>query len=230
MWIVPKNLPLPASALDTVESNEDLELLESSIESSLMWRSKRSPWHFWLRRWKRVPWMRLLFGRILKHSHQKAFAGKWTSSLPDTPVSRLALPARDSEEMTLGTCGHSSLDTFKQLSLDGFSLRTSEGTSKTGCVKCLRIWEKQVTERNGEYSQRLKLEHRTGGRGYSLLPTPTASEQKYRLKGNSQAAKCLSAMAKRGELGTIGQLNPQWVEWLMGLQTGSTDLESWGTE
>ena len=33
-----------------------------------------------------------------------------------------------------------------------------------------------------------------------MLPTPTTGEQKYRLKGDSQASKCLEAMARRGEI------------------------------
>ena len=111
-------------------------------------------------------------------------------------------------------------------------------------------------------------------------PTVTVGEEKYRIKGNSQASKCLSAMAVRGELGhpdqanpntngksqgswgtprtsqamsaTItenlvnrnvgnleeqqgrqsigGKLNPNWVEHLMGLPAGWTDLGSWETE
>ena len=111
-------------------------------------------------------------------------------------------------------------------------------------------------------------------------PTVTVGEEKYRIKGNSQASKCLSAMAARGELGhpdqakssttgksrelqwptprankvqpkiteenrsqlatrkkanleeeiaghcgkAVGQLNPDWVESLMGLPTGWTDF------
>lgn len=116
-------------------------------------------------------------------------------------------------------------------------------------------------------------------------PTITAGEEKYRIKGNSQASKCLSAMAVRGELGhpdqvnpntngknqeswptprankvhpeiteknrehlanrkkanleediaghcgkATGKLNPKWVEQLMGLPVGWTDLGSWETE
>jgi hypothetical protein len=33
-----------------------------------------------------------------------------------------------------------------------------------------------------------------------MFPTPSANEQQYRLKGNSQASKCLEAMARRGEI------------------------------
>jgi len=38
-------------------------------------------------------------------------------------------------------------------------------------------------------------------------PTVTVGEEKYRIKGNSQASKCLSAMAVRGELGPPDQAN-----------------------
>jgi len=118
-------------------------------------------------------------------------------------------------------------------------------------------------------------------------PTVTVGEEKYRIKGSSQASKCLSAMAARGELGlpdqanlsttgksqgsqqwptpranqvhpviteenreqlanrkkanleeeiaghcgkAQGKLNPDWVESLMGLPVGWTDLGSWATE
>jgi len=38
-----------------------------------------------------------------------------------------------------------------------------------------------------------------------MLPTPNASDiLKYRLKGNTQASKCLPAMARRGELAMYG--------------------------
>ena len=76
-------------------------------------------------------------------------------------------------------------------------------------------------------------------------PKVTVGEEKYRIKGNSQASKCLSAMAVRGELGhpdqanpntsgksqeLQGKLNPNWVEHLMGLPAGWTDLGYWETE
>lgn len=56
-----------------------------------------------------------------------------------------------------------------------------------------------------------------------LLPTPTAHEHKYRLKGNSQASRCLEAQARR--TGKDFQLNPQFVEEMMGFPIGWTDLE-----
>ena len=51
-------------------------------------------------------------------------------------------------------------------------------------------------------------------------PTVTVGEEKYRIKGNSQASKCLSAMAVRGELGHPDQANPS---------TNGKSQESWPT-
>lgn len=47
-------------------------------------------------------------------------------------------------------------------------------------------------------------------------PTPSASEHKYRLQGDSQQSKCINAPMN-------GKLNPDWVEWLMGFPTGWTN-------
>lgn len=57
-------------------------------------------------------------------------------------------------------------------------------------------------------------------------PTVTTGELKYRLSDREhQSGNCLGAMARRGELDkNKGQLNPDWVEWLMGWLVGWTDL------
>ena len=65
-----------------------------------------------------------------------------------------------------------------------------------------------------------------------LWPTPTASENKYRLQGTSQQSKCLEAHA-RTWMKSISEipressagLNPEFVEWLMGYPIGHTDLK-----
>jgi len=55
-----------------------------------------------------------------------------------------------------------------------------------------------------------------GDGGTGRLPTPTSSENNYRLQGDSQQSKCLNAMAG-------GKLNPTWVEWLMNWPLGWTN-------
>jgi hypothetical protein len=61
-------------------------------------------------------------------------------------------------------------------------------------------WKKAVTEQRGDYSARLKLAHRIKGSGCSSWPTVSANEDSYRINGSTQASKCLSRMARRGEL------------------------------
>ena len=65
-----------------------------------------------------------------------------------------------------------------------------------------------------------------------MWQTPTSSEHKFRLKGNTQASKCLEAQARRGELqlGASGALNPAWVEWLMGFPAEWTELNNLETQ
>jgi len=61
---------------------------------------------------------------------------------------------------------------------------------------------------------------------FQMLPTPSANEDSYRLKGNTQSSKCLEAMARTGKLidGKYSQLNPQFVEEMMGFQENWTLL------
>lgn len=66
-------------------------------------------------------------------------------------------------------------------------------------------------------------ERPTSGTASGLWPTPTSSEHKYRLQGNSQQSKCLNALAG-------GKLNPAWVEWLMRWPIGWTDCAASATD
>ena len=56
---------------------------------------------------------------------------------------------------------------------------------------------------------------------HKLYPTPTNSEHKYRLKGNTQASKCLEAQARKAG----GRLNPNFVEFLMAYPKDWTKIE-----
>lgn len=61
----------------------------------------------------------------------------------------------------------------------------------------------------------------------TMFPTPTASEDHYRLSGDSQQSRSLGSMAARED---GGPLNPMWVEWLMGWPLGWTDLNVSATD
>ena len=276
MWIVPKSLELtnPSTSSvfvpDTVASSEDLTLLESTIGSSLMWRSKPSPLQTWSRRWSRVNWIPHLFGRILKPSQHTSFETQLTSSLEDIRANRLARLEREAGSKTPVISGHTSDGTYNQLDLLNASSRTSKDTSRLDSTASSATWKKMVTAQRGDYSQRKKLARHTNANESSYLPTPSATSY-----GNNQGGAAgrtgkvrhsLESMARHNlwptpraseykDCGPVGSkshthmdkrsylcakakdpdqpsglLNPTWVEWLMGVPTGWTGLDSWGTE
>jgi len=197
VWIVPKTLQasLPF-ALDTVASSEDLNSLASTIESSLMWRSKPSPLRTWLQRWKREPWLQRLFGRILKPSQHTCFEIEWISSLAATHVSHLATQANDAEQKTLDTFGPTSKTMCGQLDLFSVSLKTSKDTSIEDSKKLSETWKNLVTKRRGEYLVRQKLAHRIKENESSSWPTPTVDSSTVRNKKYNQGGMPLQMAAK----------------------------------
>jgi hypothetical protein len=79
----------------------------------------------------------------------------------------------------------------------------SEATPRWGYGESCPIWRKMVTERSGDCTQRRKqarLTNASDASSWRNFPTPTALEEKYRIGGNTQASKNLTAMARRGEL------------------------------
>ena len=154
MWIIPKNYKLSlAFAQAMVESKEDLISLESTIESSLMWRSKPTQFKTWCQRWNRVSWMQHLFTRILKPSHQRSFEEQLTLSLADIRASRSAKLEKDKVKKTQDTSG---LTSESMSTLDVCS-KMSKDTSRLDSPQLLATWKKMVTEQCGVYSQRKKL-------------------------------------------------------------------------
>ena len=177
MWILPRNYQLSSAfAQDMVESREDLTLLGSSIESSLMWRSKPSLLRTWSQRWSRVIWFQRLSSRILKPSQRISFETALTSLLEDTRASRFQQQENDLEQKTQDTSGPTSLITSDQLDLFGACLKTSKDTSALDSEKSLAIWKAQVTTQRGEYSARLKSARLTSENESISLPTPSATQ------------------------------------------------------
>lgn len=81
------------------------------------------------------------------------------------------------------------------------------------------VWPTPCLPGNGGTNGKAKLRR-------MLYPAPMASEDKYRLAGNSQSAHCLEARGRRGELSAAaGPVNPAWREWLMGWPVGWSSLE-----
>ena len=236
MWIIPTNYPQSSRyAQDMVASSEDLALQDLNIEQSLCLKSKPMRLQTCLRKWKRDSWFRHLSGRILKPCQHTAFESELMSSLAVIPASHSQQQDSAKAQKTPDTSGHTSTTTFAQLDLFDASSRMSKGTSALDSEKSLQTWKALVTRLRGEYSARLKSARLTEESGCTSWPTPTASDYKgsgptvIRKDGKDRSKDRLDYAVEQ-QPNTTGKLNPQWVEWLMGLSTGWTDLGSWGTE
>lgn len=200
-WILPKQLHMLACAPDTAALISDSSEQSQICEQSLLARSKRSPARTWSLKWKRDTWMQHLSGRMLRPSLGRIFAAKWTSSLEATLASPSAPQGSDSARTTQDISGLGSQTEFGFAGQQCVFLKTSKDISALDSEKSSENWKRSVTEQRGEYSRRLKSARLTSESGSSSWPTVCANEDSYRIGGDSQQSKCLSAMAWRGEMG-----------------------------
>jgi hypothetical protein len=109
---------------------------------------------------------------MLNPSLTKVFVDEWTCSLPGTRASHFPQPGQDEVQTTHGTCGRTLQGEFSFADPAGSSLKTSRDTLRWDSPQSLVTWKKWVTDRRGEYSQRLKSAHHTNGNGSSSWLTP----------------------------------------------------------
>jgi hypothetical protein len=113
----------------------------------------------------------------------------------------------------------------------GYGLWRTPETSQGGTVS-REVLEQMASGdmmRKSGHQRQLRLQDQV--RHPKLWPTPTASDYKgapqNRYLGSETYKSNLREAARTSE--TDGQLNPEWVEWLMGYQTAHTELKHWET-
>lgn len=255
VWILPKQLHTSRFVADTKALGLDSEQFSQVSERSLTWRSKPSRLQTWLRRWNRESWLQRLSTRILRPSHSSSFVTKWTSYLEDSRASPLVLLENARALKTRDTSGHTSSKELQNADRDLFSWRTSKESSQVKqrvelpfCTMSLELWKFWVTKQRQEYSQRLKSGLPTAERESLYWPTASArdwkdtqgmsTERQGRSLGRiDQLPRAvyyyqngLQDQSNDNTTGNNHELNPNWVEQLMGLPVGWTDLGSWETE
>lgn len=203
MWILPRTLINQHTlvfAPGTEALTSDSNAASQACARSLMRRSSAPQSNFFSREWKAGRLTRLRSGLICDPSLGQSFLAEWTSSLAVIPANHSQLQESDSAPTTPATSGLPSQTAFEFCDPEPCSLKTSKGTSRWDSPACSAIWKNWVTNRRGEYSVRAKSVRLTNASECSLWPTVTANEDSYRIGGDSQQSKCLSAMARRGEM------------------------------
>jgi hypothetical protein len=141
-----------------------------------------------------------------------------------TPASRLASPAQTEKvSKTLGTCGHGYENPLAFLDPVTQSWRMYKVTLPLEELPLLKKLPTSGMTANGVLYQPPAWERITEEIVLSLWPTPVASGG---LDGGSHSRATMKKLeGTEYEVPSTGQMNPEWVEWLMGFPIGWTDLE-----
>lgn len=181
---------------------------------------------------------------MLKPSHIPTFTAAWTSCLPAIPANRSARQDKEKAKPTSDTYGHSLQEELPLVSPDLCLPKTSKDTCPLGLKTSSTTWAKWVTSTRQDYLARRKSAPATEGNGCSGWPTPAAHEARLgfqnRNNGKKGSQKSLTTIVV--EVGqqdqanantngrNHGKLNPNWVEQLMGLDVGRTQLPTEWTD
>jgi hypothetical protein len=102
-----------------------------------------------------------------------------------------------------------------------------------------QTWPTPTTQDSDKATKKMRRYHQNSltAAAHTTWPTPSATDHKGGYQGgrirNGKISKDRLDVAVQhtdNQSQSAGQLNPTWVEWLMGLPLGWTDLGSWGTE
>ena len=128
-------------------------------------------------------------------------------------------------------CGRTWRGSSVKLSQSGCWLKIAHSLLPEDSTPFCGTWPKWGTMRNGECSERTPLVYVTKEIASGLWPSPRKSNPGSRPNGKggrvlSEEVAISIGLKTRGEYKATGiQLNPAWVEWLMGWPIGWTDLQ-----
>ena len=160
----------------TVASNSALISPDCDLERSVTWRGKHSRRRYWLTRWKKVSWLRLLSGLTLRPSTAGAGVGLWTSSLPDSRASLGHAPGSEKARTTTGGSGPTLPGSFGRWDRGSCSWKMFPALFEEALPSSSDLWPKWGSMRSGVVSRRERWVPRTGGSGCSSWASPSSHD------------------------------------------------------
>ena len=153
------------------------------------------------------------------------------SSQRDIRASHFHLPGSAEAQKMTDISGHTFFPLLKLNDPLGAFSKMFMGMSLWASTRYYLTWRGKATPQGRSLFQLVPLTHLTDETEFGSSPemwvTPVASDSKgapkNRYKGSATSHGNLSEEVRTHQ--EDGQLNPQWVEWLMGYPEGWTDLE-----
>lgn len=184
------------------------------LEQSVWWRGKPSQSRHWFQRWKRAPFIQLLFGVMPEPSMAEDGVALWTASLAASRASLIASPASASVGKTSEISGRR---------LDGYSSNPARGSSSSktsvGCfLRAARnapgetfiAWAARLRE---DCSRRQKLATATNANASLSSPywmTPRAGENDETPEAHHARRMRQDPSKRMGATGTLSIQAKQW--------------------
>lgn len=132
----------------------------------------------------------------------------------DSLANLSVLPGSEKAKMMTVTSGLKCFELFPKSNPLGCLVKMLLASKAVASTKCFLTWKISGTPRNRLLFQLALSTRRINGKGFGFLPTPQAQDRKCSMK-----IKFFSLVRILG-----GRPNPEFVEWLMGLPQGWTDL------
>ena len=244
MWVY-----VPSTTSASVPGEADLISASSwqiqALARSCWSRGKPSPARSWLTRWSRAGWLRLLCGRMPEPSTAAHGVALWMASLAASRASLIPSPGDSLARTTNATFGQTPAASSSSPARGGASSRTSRGCSpraaQNGFGETFTDWASRL---RADCSRRRKSARAMGGNGSSSSrwPTPAVADTtggrmtrsgdrsgEMLLKGQAAAFSLRDQTTETPGLPSSThprtsrpQLNPMFVEWLMGWPIGWT--------
>lgn len=171
---------LPTSCRSAQESADLTSASESlcrTLESSVMWKGKRTRWQSWRQRWKRVSWTKRLFGMISGHSTADRGVERWIGSLAGSRASHTAPLESEEEETTNGTFGLQPPESLEKSDHRSSSWRMFQESFGIITNELGQSFEEWATGLRKDYSQRKRLALHMDANGSSSWLTPTTRSE-----------------------------------------------------
>lgn len=168
---------------------------------------------------------------------------EWTLSAGDSHASPSVVPGSDEARQMTVTSGRKWSAVSPYSDPLGSLVKMCLGSSIWGSTKCSLTWKPLVIKQRCLGFRLVVSMRRTLGNGSGLWPTPRAEEKSQHNsqdngialsravkmwptpKAQNAQAPCLHGQGGMGLQEAVGgQLNPPFVEWLMGFPIGWTDL------
>ena len=186
------------------ESSLDLVSWSLFIAQSVTSRGKRMQPQFWQRAWKRVPWLKRLFGLTFGISTGNHGLGSWMWSLRATRANPSQSQASERAQQMSAGYGPTFGESFAKYDHSTSSWKTSQPMLLKDLTEFLGTWPKVGTMRNGTCFRRRASELPISGNGYSYWPTPAANDD----NRSPEAHLAMKARMKGGPRRAITRLAP----------------------